>query len=95
MAGDGAIRHSYYHLGRLPLQPPGDKGGRYGSQKAGSRTAKQANTPFPDMQAKGLSHCGNACCVCGICAEWLAFLVPDIAVWLGWHRIFEEEMFAV
>ena len=30
-----------------------------------------------------------------IVAEWLAFFVPAIAVWFGWHGLFAEKMFAV
>ena len=28
-------------------------------------------------------------------AEWLAFFVPAVAVWFGWHSLFEDKMFAV
>ncbi|MEO8925449.1 MAG: DUF4396 domain-containing protein [Caldimonas sp.] len=28
-------------------------------------------------------------------AEWLAFLVPGVAVWFGWHSFFDEKTFAV
>ncbi len=30
-----------------------------------------------------------------VAAEWLAFLVPAVAVWFGWHSLFEEKMYAV
>ena len=30
-----------------------------------------------------------------VAAEWLAFLVPTVAVWFGWHSLFEEKMYAV
>jgi len=36
------------------------------------------------MVAKGASHCGSGCCIGDIAAEWLAFLVPSVAVWFGW-----------
>jgi hypothetical protein len=52
-------------------------------------------TPFPAMVAKGAAHCGSGCTLGDICAEWLAFAVPGIAVWFGWHSIFAEKMFAV
>lgn len=52
-------------------------------------------TPFPMMVAKGTSHCGSGCCLGDIAAEWLAFGIPAIAVWLGWKSIFSEKMFAV
>lgn len=30
-----------------------------------------------------------------LCAEWLAFLVPVVALWLGWKSLFETKLFAV
>jgi hypothetical protein len=30
-----------------------------------------------------------------VIAEWLAFVVPGIAVWAGWHSLFEDKTFAV
>ena len=53
------------------------------------------HTPFPGMVAKGATHCGSGCTLGDICAEWLAFFVPAFAVWLGWHGIFENKIFAV
>lgn len=52
-------------------------------------------TPFPAMVAKGATHCGSGCTLGDICAEWLAFLFPAIAVWLGWQSIFPDKIFAV
>jgi hypothetical protein len=52
-------------------------------------------TPFAIMVAKGASHCGSGCMIGDIVAEWMAFLVPAIAVWLGWHTIFADKMYAV
>jgi hypothetical protein len=40
------------------------------------------------MVAKGASHCGSGCCIGDICAEWLAFLVPGVAIWFGWNKTF-------
>lgn len=55
----------------------------------------KTQTPFPIMVAKGASHCGSGCMIGDILAEWLAFLVPAIAVWLGWQTVFADKMFAV
>ncbi|MBL27394.1 MAG: hypothetical protein CMM50_07590 [Rhodospirillaceae bacterium] len=55
----------------------------------------KALTPFPVKVGKGTSHCGSGCTLGDICAEWLAFLVPAIAVWLGWKSIFPEKIYAV
>lgn len=54
-----------------------------------------AATPYAAMVGKGSSHCGAGCTLGDICAEWLAFGVPAIAVWFGWHTLFETKMFAV
>ncbi len=55
----------------------------------------KAKTPFPGMVAKGAAHCGSGCALGDIVAEWLAFFVPAIAIWLGWQSIFPEKIFAV
>ena len=52
-------------------------------------------TPFPVIVGKGSAHCGSGCCLGDICAEWLVFAVPGIAVAFGWKSIFPEKMFAV
>jgi hypothetical protein len=52
-------------------------------------------TPFPVMVGKGAAHCGAGCTLGDICAEWLAFGFPAIAIALGWQSIFAEKIFAV
>jgi hypothetical protein len=47
------------------------------------------------MVAKGAAHCGSGCTLGDICAEWLVFAAPTVAVWFGWRTIFPEKMFAV
>ncbi len=54
----------------------------------------KVQTPFPVMVANGSLHCGSGCTLGDICAEWLVFLVPAVAVWFGWHGVFGERMFA-
>ncbi len=51
--------------------------------------------PFPIVVAKGALHCGAGCTLGDILAEWLAFLVPGIAVAFGWHSLFADKIFAV
>lgn len=69
---------------------------RYGRLAAhGGGDARHEPVPFPIMVAKGALHCGSGCCIGDICAEWLAFLVPSVAVWFGWHSLFADKMFAV
>lgn len=51
--------------------------------------------PFPVMVMKATSHCGAGCTLGDILVEWSAFAVPALAVWFGWHRIFDEKTLAV
>ena len=51
--------------------------------------------PFPAMVLKGSSHCGAGCAIGDLVAEWLAYLVPAVAVAFGWHSVFAEKTFAV
>ncbi len=64
--------------------------------------AKQAGTkppnktkPFAAVVGEGASHCGSGCTIGDIGAEWLAFALPGVAVWFGWHSLFSEKIFAV
>ncbi len=50
---------------------------------------------FAVVVATGTTHCGAGCTLGDIVAEWLAFFVPAIATWFGWHGVFAEKMFAV
>jgi hypothetical protein len=80
----------YFRYGRLATREA-----MMEAKKKGKEPPNKTDTPFPVMVAKGASHCGSGCCIGDICAEWLAFLVPSVAVWFGWHSIFSEKMFAV
>ena len=51
--------------------------------------------PFPVIVGKGATHCGADCMIGDVLAEWLAFLVPSVAVWFGWHWLFDDKIFAV
>lgn len=68
---------------------PGERGGSHQHHHGGDET------PFRVKVAKGALHCGSGCTLGDICAEWLAFLVPAIAIWFGWQTILETKMFAV
>ena len=52
-------------------------------------------TPFWAIVGKGTTHCGSGCAIGDICAEWLVFAFPGIAVAFGWQSVFTEKMFAV
>jgi Domain of unknown function (DUF4396) len=66
----------------------------YGRAATPERTPA-GSVPFAVMVGKAASHCGSGCTVGDVCAEWLAFACPAVAVWFGWHRIFADKMFAV
>lgn len=52
-------------------------------------------TPFPVVVANGALHCGSGCVLGDICAEWLVFALPSIAIAFGWQSLFAEKIFAV
>lgn len=62
---------------------------------AGKPMPSKAKTPHYATVGKGAAHCGAGCTLGDICAEWLAFFIPAIAVWLGWQSLFSEKIFAV
>lgn len=80
----------YFRYGRLAT-----KEAMMAAKKQNKEPPSKTETPFPVMVGKGASHCGSGCCLGDICAEWLAFFVPTIAVWFGWHHLFSEKTFAV
>ena len=51
--------------------------------------------PFPIAVAKGTTHCGAGCTLGDTIAEWLAVLVPGVAVWFGWQSVFADKIFAI
>ena len=63
--------------------------------KGSARNQPGQTRPSPFMVAKAAGHCGSGCCLGDICAEWLAFAFPGIAVALGWHTLFEHKMYAI
>ncbi len=65
---------------------------RYGRPASGPA---DSDKPFAASVGEAASHCGSGCTLGDICAEWLAFAIPAIAVWLGWHSLFAEKMYAV
>ena len=59
------------------------------------RQTGEEETPLPTAAADAALHCGSGCTLGDICAEWLAFFLPAVAVWFGWHSLFQTRMFAV
>ncbi|MFP3547312.1 DUF4396 domain-containing protein [Rhizobium sp. SIMBA_035] len=84
-------------FGTLPLLILYSRYGRRVSEeeKVHDQTPSMPETPFPIMVAKGALHCGSGCMIGDVVAEWLAFLLPAVAVALGWQVLFSEKMFAV
>jgi hypothetical protein len=88
--GGPLILWMYFRYGRLATE----RRKRAEMEKHG-RSANKAAMPFWIIVAKGALHCGSGCMIGDIVAEWLAFLLPVVAVWVGWHSIFAEKTFAV
>jgi hypothetical protein len=81
---------TYFRYGRLATMEA-----TMNAKDAGHEPSGKKETPFPVMVGKSTLHCGSGCTLGDICAEWLAFAFPAIAVWCGWHWLFSEKMFAV
>ena len=81
---------AYFRYGRLATRKR-----VMAAQEKGEEPPSKRETPFPVMVGKGAFHCGSGCTLGDISAEWLAFAVPAIAAWLGWHSLFAEKMYAV
>jgi hypothetical protein len=51
--------------------------------------------PFAAIVGKAALHCGAGCMIGDLVAEWLAFLMPGVAVWFGWKTLFDNKIIAV
>lgn len=54
-----------------------------------------APPPFSVTVATGTLHCGAGCALGDIVAEWLAFLIPGVAIAFGWHSLFDDKTYAI
>jgi Domain of unknown function (DUF4396) len=81
---------NYFTYGRL-----GTRKAAAAAKRMGHDRPNKTQIPFPVIVGKGAAHCGSGCTLGDICAEWLAFVVPAIAVGLGWQSIFPDKIFAV
>jgi hypothetical protein len=88
--GTGWILWQYFTYGRLATREQTRP-----ARRRGADPPDQKPTPFPVMVANGALHCGSGCTLGDICAEWLVFLVPAVAVAFGWHTVFRDRIFAV
>ncbi len=80
----------YFTYGRLATDRRAEA-----AMARGEPMPSQRETPFPAQVGKGAAHCGSGCTLGDVVAEWLAFLVPTVAVWFGWRWLFAEKIFAV
>ncbi len=88
--GTAWILWQYFAYGRLAAR---DKA--HAARQRREDPPNKKLTPFPIMVANGALHCGSGCTLGDICAEWLVFALPGIAVAFGWGTIFGEKIFAV
>ena len=88
--GTVAVAWAYVRYGRLATMEAHNA-----AMERDEKPPNMTGTPFPMMVGKGALHCGAGCMLGDVAAEWLAFLVPAVAVWLGWQSVFGEKMYAV
>ncbi|WP_406870082.1 DUF4396 domain-containing protein [Thioclava sp. 'Guangxiensis'] len=85
----------YLSVGRAPLKTE-QHHDHHGHQHGhGHDHGHNMSGPTMKTVAKGALHCGSGCTLGDIIAEWLAFLLPAVAVAFGWQWIFAEKIFAV
>lgn len=88
--GTAPMIWAYFRYGRLTMMEVART-----AKDGGREPSDRIKTPFSVMVGKSTLHCGSGCALGDICAEWLAFVFPLIAVWCGWHWLFREKLFAV
>lgn len=81
---------AYWRYGRLATAEQVDR-----AKRENREPPSKLHTPFPMVVAKGALHCGSGCMLGDVAAEWLAFLLPVVATWFGWHWLFQDKIFAV
>lgn len=88
--GTGWILWQYYTYGRLATRQR-----THAAIEHRNELPSKTLAPFPIMVSNAALHCGSGCTLGDICAEWLVFAVPAIAVAFGGHTIFSDPIFAV
>ncbi len=84
------ILWQYFTYGRLAAREKANA-----AMQRGDEPPSKKLTPFPIIVANGTLHCGAGCTLGDVCAEWLVFAFPGIAVAFGWHWLFGDKIFAV
>ncbi len=87
--GGVLVLWAYFRYGRLSTQQAVAEA----RQQHRKQPAKEIG--FAIAVAKGALHCGAGCMLGDLVAEWLAFLVPAVAVAFGWGTLFADKMVAV
>jgi hypothetical protein len=87
--GTGWVAWQYFAYGRLATHEKA-----HAARERDEEPPNKRLTPFPVMVANGALHCGSGCTLGDICAEWLVFAVPAVAVAFGWHGLFGDKIFA-
>jgi hypothetical protein len=93
--GTGWILWQYFRYGRAGSGRAAGRSQTHSRSQSQSQPQPQQSIPFPIAVSNGTLHCGSGCTLGDLCAEWLVFTVPGIAVVFGWHSLFGEKMFAV
>lgn len=88
--GSAAALSAYFAYGRVDNADAARRPRRHGHAPSGKR-----RMPCWVKIGKATAHCGAGCTLGDICAEWLAFAFPGIALWFGWQSLFAEKTFAV
>ena len=84
------VAWQYFAYGRLATREKARAAVEYGA-----KPPNKTQTPFAIMVANGALHCGSGCTLGDICAEWLVFALPAVAVAFGWTTLFHDTIFAV
>ena len=79
---------AYFRFGRASTRQAMHEAQRRGDPMPAERQ------PFAVIVGKGSLHCGAGCMIGDLLAEWLAFAIPVVAVWFGWHSVFDDKLFA-
>lgn len=88
--GSVVVLWGYFRYGRLATHAAASQAKRQGKPMPG-----KTQTPYPVIVGKGALHCGAGCMIGDIIAEWLAFLIPAVAIWFGYQSIFSDKIYAV
>lgn len=87
--GTAWILWQYFNYGRHASHQ-----NSHAAKKRHEEVPNRRPTPFSIMVNNAALHCGSGCTLGDICAEWLLFAFPIVAVALGWHWIFAYKIFS-